>query len=244
MRNKILCVIPARSGSKGIPSKNIQKVCGKPLIEYTINTAKKSRLITRIIVSTDSQKIANLAIKLGAEIPFIRPKKISHDYASGYDVIQHAVRFLLEKESYVPDIITILQPTSPIRTSEMIDRSINLLKKNNCTSVISVSSVKSHPDIIFRYNKKHLRPLNKNFEKYNTRQLRSKLYGPTGSIYTFWHKTLKNYNSMYGPRIKPLIIKEQEFNTDIDVPFDLFISEMTMLYWKKFKRKFQNKKKL
>ena len=100
MRNKILCVIPARSGSKGIPSKNIQKVCGKPLIEYTINTAKKSRLITRIIVSTNSQKIANLAIKLGAEIPFIRPKKISHDYASGYDVIQHAVRFLLEKESY------------------------------------------------------------------------------------------------------------------------------------------------
>ena len=244
MRKKVLCIIPARSNSKGIPSKNIQKVFGKPLIEYTINTAKKSRLVTRIIVSTDSQKIANVAIKLGAEVPFIRPKKISNDFATQCDVVQHAVKLLLEKESYVPDIITILQPTSPIRTGAMIDRSINLLKKNNSTSVISVSSVKSHPDIIFNYNGKYLRPLNKNFEKHSIRQSQSKLYGPTGSMYTFWHKTLKNYNSMYGPRIKPLIIKQEEFNIDIGVLFDLFISKIIMLYWNKFKLNFKTRKKL
>ena len=114
-----------------------------------------------------------------------------------------------------------------------------MLKKNNSTSVITVSRVKSHPDIIFGYNGKYINPLNKNFEKYSKRQGRSKLYEPTGSIYTFWHKTLKNYNSIYGPRIKPLIIKEDEFNIDIDVPFDLFISEMTMLHWKKYRRKFE-----
>ncbi len=242
LRSEVLCIIPARSGSKGIPSKNIQKVCNKPLIEYSINAAKKSRLVTRIIVSTDSQKIADVATKLGAEVPFIRPKKISGDHVTQYDVAQHALKLLLQKESYVPDIITILQPTSPIRTGAMIDRSINLLKKNNSTSVISVSSVKSHPDIIFNYNGKYLRPLNKNFEKHSIRQSQSKLYGPTGSMYTFWHKTLKNYNSMYGPRIKPLIIKQEEFNIDIDVLFDLFISEMSILYWKKFKQKFENSK--
>ena len=239
MRKKVLCIIPARSNSKGIPSKNIQKVFGKPLIEYTINTAKKSRLVTRIIVSTDSQEIANVAIKLGAEVPFIRPKKISNDFATQCDVVQHAVKLLLEKESYVPDIITILQPTSPIRTGAMIDRSINLLKKNNSTSVITVSRVKSHPDIIFGHNGKYISPLNKNFEKHSRRQGRSKLYEPTGSIYTFWHKTLKNYDSIYGPKIKPLIIKEDEFNLDIDAPFDLFILEMTMLHWKKYRRKFE-----
>ena len=81
MKNEILCVIPARGGSKGIPSKNIQKICGKPLIQYTIETAKNSKLISRIIISTDSEKIAKIARKLGVEVPFMRPKKISNDYA-------------------------------------------------------------------------------------------------------------------------------------------------------------------
>jgi len=242
MKKKNLCIIPARRGSKGIPFKNIQKVCGKPLIEYAISAAKESTLINRIIVSTDSKKIASLAIKLGAEIPFIRPKKISNDFATQYDVAQHAVKFLLDQESYLPDIITILQPTSPIRTGKIIDKSINLLKKNNSTSVISVSSVKDHPDIIFRQKNKYLKPLNKNFEKHSTRQSRSQLYAPTGSIYTFWYKTLKNYNSIYGPRIKALKIKEQEFNIDIDTLYDLFISEMTKLHWNQFKEKFDLKK--
>ena len=93
MRKKVLCIIPARSNSKGIPSKNIQKVFGRPLIEYTINTAKKSRLVTRIIVSTDSQEIANVALKLGAEVPFIRPADISEDVGTEL-VLKHALNYL------------------------------------------------------------------------------------------------------------------------------------------------------
>lgn len=243
MKNEILCVIPARGGSKGIPSKNIQKICGKPLIQYTIETAKNSKLISRIIVSTDSEKIAKIARKLGVEVPFMRPKKISNDYAVQYDVVKHATKVLAEKESYSPEIIIVLQPTSPIRSSKMIDKAINLLKQGNSTSVISVSRVKSHPDIIFQQIGKYLKPLNKNFEKHSIRQTQSKLYGPTGSIYTFWNKTLENYNSIYGSRIKPLIIKENEFNIDIDTPFDLFIAQMTILHWKQFKQKFEKNKK-
>ena len=238
MKNKILCIIPARSGSKGIPSKNIQKVCNKPLIDYTIKIAKKSSLINRIIVSTDSKKIADVARRSGAEIPFIRPKKISRDSSTITNVVQHALKFLLENESYVPDIITILQPTSPIRTEAMIDKSINLLKKNNSSSVITVSKIKIHPDILFFQKNNYLKPMKKSFERHSIRQSRSKLYCPTGSIYTFWHKTLRNYNSIYGPRIRSLIIKKEEFNIDIDEPFDLFMFQMTKLYWNQFKRKF------
>ena len=242
MKKKNLCLIPARGGSKGIPFKNIQKICGKPLIEYSINAAKESKLINRIIVSTDSKHIANFAKKLGVEVPFIRPKKISNDFATQYEVVQHTVEFLLDQESYVPDIITILQPTTPIRTGKIIDKSINLLKKTKSTSVLSVSKVKDHPNIIFDQKKEFLKPLNKNFENHSTRQSRTQLYAPTGSIYTFWHKTLKNYNSIYGPKIKALEIKEQEFNIDIDTVYDLFVSEMTILHWNKFKSKFNLKK--
>jgi CMP-N,N'-diacetyllegionaminic acid synthase len=238
MKKKNLCLIPARGGSKGIPFKNIQKVSNKPLIEYSINAAKESKLINRIIVSTDSKQIASFAKKIGVEVPFIRPKKISNDSATQYDVVQHATKFLLDQESYIPDIITILQPTTPIRTGKIIDRSINLLKKTKSTSVISVSNVKDHPDIIFHQKNKFLNPLNKNFERHSTRQSRTEMYAPTGSIYTFWHETLKKYNSIYGPRIKALKIKEQEFNIDIDTVYDLFVSEMTISYWSKFKAEF------
>jgi len=241
MKKKYLCIIPARGGSKGIPLKNIQKVCGKPLIEYSINAAKESKLIDRVIVSTDSKQIAKVAKKAGAEIPFIRPKKISNDHTSQYDVVQHAIKFLLDEESYVPDTITILQPTTPIRTGKIIDKSINLLKRTKSTSVISVSNVKDHPDIIFKQKKEFLKPLNKNFEKHSTRQFRTQLYAPTGSIYTFWYETLKNHKSMYGPKIKPLIIKEQEFNIDIDTIYDLFLSEMTISNWVQFRNKFNLK---
>ena len=88
MKDEVLCVIPARGGSKGIPSKNIQKICGKPLIQYTIETAKNSKLISRIIISTDSEKIAKIARKLGVEVPFMRPKKISNDYYHIWDEYQ------------------------------------------------------------------------------------------------------------------------------------------------------------
>jgi len=235
----ILGIIPARGGSKGIRNKNIRILAGKPLIYYSIRSAKNSK-INRIIVSTDDTKISKIAKSAGADVPFMRPKKFSKDSSSTLDVVNHAIDTLLKKENYHPDIITILQPTSPLRTSKMITNSINLLKKSKCTSVISVSKIKTHPYTAFWMEKNYLKPFKSNFTKFNRRQTFPSLYYPTGSIYTFWYDTLRQNNSIYGTRIKPMISKD-EIEIDIDTPFDLFMSEMILLHWKKYRTKFFKK---
>ena len=125
---KILAIIPARGGSKGIPLKNIKKLNGDPLIKYTIDVAKKSKRLDRIIVSTDNEKIAILAKKYGVEVPFTRPKIISGSKATQFQVIKHVLDFL-KTEEYFPNIVVLLQPTSPFRTVKVIDDSIKRLIK-------------------------------------------------------------------------------------------------------------------
>jgi len=228
---KVLAIIPARGGSKGIPLKNIKNLSGKPLIEYSINAALNSKKIDRIIVSTDNEKIARVSKSLGVEVPFLRPKKISTDSSNTIDLVKHTIK-KLENYEFIPDIITILQPTSPFRTSQMIDKSIDLLIKSNSTSIISVSKIKKHPYSSFWFCGKHLKPFKSDFLKFYQRQLFPELFYPTGAIYTFWTSTLKKYNSLYGPRIKPMIINNEIVNLDIDDNFDFFIAEMCMKYWK------------
>jgi CMP-N-acetylneuraminic acid synthetase len=233
---KILGIIPARGGSKGIPQKNLRKILGKPMIQYSIDAAKKSK-INKIIVSTDNKKIAKFAESQNIEVPFMRPKKFASDSAKTIDVIKHTLNFLDKNQNYQPDIVIILQPTSPMRTSTIINRSINLLHKNKTTSVISVSKIKTHPNSSFSYNGTFLKPFRKDFKKFDRRQKNESLYFPTGSIYTTFLKTIKKYDSIYGPNIKP-IITEQDESIDIDSIYDLFVSEMTMKYWEIFRKKF------
>lgn len=237
-----LAIIPARGGSKGIPLKNIQKLADRSLIEYTILAAKKSKEIDKIIVSTDSSKIAKISQSLGAEVPFLRPKKLSNDSASIFKVINHTLDFLSKTQSYEPDIISLLQPTSPLRTTKMIDESISILKKSKATCVLTVTKIKTHPYSSFWYNKHYLIPFKSNFQKYFQRQKHPDLYYPTGSIYTFWNETLKKYNSIYGPKIKPMIINGENA-IDVDSKFDLFVAEMKILHWKDYNKRFQKYKK-
>lgn len=232
---KVLAIIPARSGSKGIPMKNIRELNGKPLLAYTILAAKKSKLIDRVIVSTDSQKIAKIARKYGVEVPFLRPKLISTDRTPMMTVIKHSLD-LLQDTDYMPDIIIILQPTSPLRSAALIDKSIRLLRKSDATCVIAVSKVKTHPFSSFWYKNKELIPFIKNFKKFYQRQQYPTLYFPTGSIYTFWNNTIKKYNSIYGNKILPIFVEDESI-VDIDTMLDLFISEMIMSNWKQFKTK-------
>ena len=234
---KTLAIITARGGSKGIHKKNIVSLRKKPLIYYTLKAAKESRFLDKIIVSTDDNKIARVAIDEGVSVPFKRPKNISHDTASSKEVIKHALKFLEKNENYIPDIIVILQPTSPLRSPNLIDRSIQLLQKSKASSVISVKKVKSHPFLNFRCKGSLLEPLKKDFEKYYQRQKFSNLYYPTGAIYTFWYDTLKKYDSYYGPRIKPIITSDED-SIDVDSLFDLFICEMTMKHWNNYKEFF------
>jgi len=236
---EILAIIPARGDSKGIINKNIKNLAGKPLIEYSITSAKKSKKINRIIVSTDNKKIASISKKAGAEIPFLRPKQISKDVTPIIDVIRHALDFLEDTESYKPDIIILLQPTTPLRSIQDIDNSIRLLINSKSTSVISVFQTKAHPDISFKINQNFLKPLNSKFEKHSLRQKRKSVYVPSGLIYTFWFDTLKKYNSIYGPKIKPLVTKNKMELIDIDEPFDFFLAEMILKRWKNFLKNFK-----
>ena len=237
---EVLAIIPARGGSKGIPMKNIQEIAGKPLIQYTIEQALKSKLITRTIVSTDNQKIKKIAKNLGAEVPFLRPKKYSKDNSSSLEVITHAMDFLQKTTTKIPKIITFLQPTNPLRPTEMIDKSIKLLQKNNGTSVLSVFTRRQHPFRSFEIKNRFLKPQKEDFEKYYQRQKLPTLYYPTGTIYTFWTNTLKKYNSIFGPKIIPMISKKNELHLDIDDHFDMFVCEMVMKYWNKYQQKIAN----
>jgi CMP-N,N'-diacetyllegionaminic acid synthase len=222
---KILALIPARGGSKGIPMKNLKKIAKKPLIQYTIDIAKKSKIFDKIVVSTDNQKISSTSKKLGADVPFLRPTSLAKDNTPSIKVIKHALNFLEKKQDYVPEIVLLLQPTSPIRTVELIKKSVNLLKKNKTDSVISVAKVKTHPYNCFWEKNKTLQPFNKKFKLYSLRQSLPELYYPTGSIYTFWTSNIKKYDSFYGLKISPLLVTNKEFLVDIDDDFDLFLAK-------------------
>ena len=224
---KILAIIPARGGSKGIRRKNLQKLSGKPLIAHTIIAAKKTKSINKIIVSTDDKEIGKISKNNGAEVPFLRPKQISKDTSSTIEVIKHALKFLQENQSYVPDIIILLQPTSPLRTSQLITKTINTLKKSKATSVITVSKITKHPYASYWLKNDFLKPFEKNFTKYSRRQEFPDLFFPTGAVYTFWYDTLKKFNSLHGPKIKPIVVHDEDI--DIDNLRDLFFAEIPFL---------------
>ena len=133
---KVLAVIPARGGSKGIPRKNIKMFLGRPLIEYTIKLALSCPEIDKTIVSTDYTEIAEISKKAGAEVPFIRPEELAQDKTTTLPVIRHAVDFL-EKNGENFENILILEPTSPLRTKEIIQKAIQALKENETETVVS-----------------------------------------------------------------------------------------------------------
>ena len=138
--NKILAVITARAGSKRLPDKNILDLAGKPLIAWTIEPAKQSKFIDKIIVSTDSIKIKNISEKYGVEVPFIRPKELASDSASSISVLKHAILFYKNKFDY----IVLLQPTSPLRKTLDIDNAIKMLGEKT-EAIVSVCETEHSP---------------------------------------------------------------------------------------------------
>jgi len=137
--HKIITLIPARGGSKRIPKKNIRLLAGKPLLQYTIDSAKEAGL-TRIIVSTDCPSIAKLAIDCGAEVPFIRPKKLAEDQVLDFPVVEHCLDYFEEHENFMPDLLVFLRPTMPFRTANEIVECIEIIESNleiDCVRTVS-----------------------------------------------------------------------------------------------------------
>lgn len=226
-KNEILALIPARGGSKGIPGKNLISLCGKPLIQYTIDAAKKSKIITRTILSSDDDEIINYCKKQDIEVPFKRPEEYAEDTSSMIDVIYHAVRFLELKENYLPDYILLLQPTSPLRTENHIDEALTKLINSGADSIVSVVDVPHNfnPYSIMSLKDDYLIPHLEFDEKKNSRQLKPKYFARNGAaIYAFTYDCLMNKNSIYGDKILPYFMKKEE-SIDIDEKIDLLFSE-------------------
>jgi len=137
---KVLSIIPARGGSKGIKLKNLVILNRKPLLYYTVTASLNSKIINKTVVSTDNKTIAKTAVKLGAEV-IVRPKKLATDTAKLEPVIEHVLKYLKQNQKYNPDIIVILQNTSPLRTTKHIDESLILMKKENYDSILSGFSI-------------------------------------------------------------------------------------------------------
>ena len=142
MSNKTICIIPARLGSRGIPGKNIKILNNKPLIQYSYETAVRSKIFDRIILSTDAPEIAKIGAKIGLEVILLRPQNISTDETPMIDVIEHAINSL--SSTYVPDIICILKPTSPLRDIKNLVEGYKLLIKDRSDSVVSIEKMPNH----------------------------------------------------------------------------------------------------
>ena len=219
----ILAIIPARSGSKSIKNKNIKKINNIPLIGYSINTAKKSKLINRIIVSTDSNIIKKIAESFRAEVPFIRPKKISKDNSKDTTYLKHAINALKLKENYQPDLIVILRPTLPFRNAKIVDSAIKYFIKSRADSLKSITIAKESPYKMWEvFNKKFLKPVFgwDNLKHTNApRQSLKKIYWQNGYVDITKPKTLKKFNNELG---KKIVFYKINFHTiDIDYKHDL-----------------------
>jgi len=144
----ILGLITARGGSKGVPRKNTRMVAGKPLIGWTIEAAKAAKSVSRVVLSTDDKKIAELGERYGAAVPFIRPPELAEDASSHVNVVLHALKWFEENEQWKPDFVLLLQPTSPLRTAIDIDEAVDLAIHVNADAVVSVCESPAHPYFI------------------------------------------------------------------------------------------------
>ena len=195
---EILSIIPARGGSKGIPLKNIVLINKKPLLYYTVNASLKSKLVTRTIVSTDHQGISNIAKGLGSEV-IKRPKKLANDHISLEPSISQILDHLKKTENYKPDIILILQNTSPLRNSKHIDEALTLLKKRNYDSVLSGFSYYT-----FLWKKRKdstVKPLNYNPRKRPNHQKMDEQLYENGALFATTYDAFKKSNCRISGRI-------------------------------------------
>ena len=163
---KVLSIIPARRGSKGIPLKNLVMLNRKPLLYYTVTASLKSKIINKTVVSTDNKKIGKIALKLGAEVIY-RPTKLATDTTSLEPVIEHVLNYLNVHQGYDPEIIVILQNTSPLRTAKHIDEALTLMKRQNYDSILSGFSIHT---FLWKQSKKTIIPLDYNPKKRPNRQ--------------------------------------------------------------------------
>ena len=219
---EILALIPARGGSKGIPRKNIRGFAGYPLIAWSIAAAKQASSVTRLVVSTDDEEIASIAREYGAETPFLRPSELAQDQTTDLPVFEHALQWLEANESYQPEIVIQLRPTSPIRPKDCVDSAVKILMDHSdadCVRGVVPAGQNPHKMWRFAGEDQPMKPLlqvDGIDEPYNApRQILPLIYWQTGHIDAIRVSTIRQKKSLTGDVIYPLVI-DLRYTVDID----------------------------
>jgi len=221
-----ICIIPARGGSKGIPGKNTKLLLGKPLIAWSIGIALNSHLPGRVVVTTDSPDIQSIALAMGAEAPFLRPTELATDNAPTELALLHALDWYESNEGYLPDVVVLLQPTSPCRHPERLVQALSRFEKTGADSLVSVSPLdppflwRSPDDAQAEFDYLD-RPMRQNLPE------ALKLFQENGSIFIFKTELLRKTGCRLGGKIVLFELDKLE-SIDIDEPEDFAMAEMIL----------------
>ena len=222
-----LALVVARGGSKSIPRKNLAPLAGRPLIVWTIEAALRCPGLDRVIVSTDDAEIASVSRAHGAEAPFLRPADLARDDTPTLPVVIHALRWLADQEGYVPEHVMLLQPTSPLRTSEDIAGVLDLAEERRADSVISVSEASTHPHLAKRITAEGLLVDFMDHPAVERRQDLEPVYALNGAIYLAKRSLLLEKQSFYGKVTYPYVMP-LERSIDVDTPWDLQLCDLML----------------
>lgn len=226
---KVLAIIPARGGSKGVPRKNIIPICGKPLIGYTIEPALeavKFGAIDKLIVSTDDEEIASISRECGAEVPFLRPDFLSSDKAKSVDVMIHAVDYY-KQQGVDYDTVLLLQPTAPLRSVEDITESLKLFEREGVTSLISCYKEEYISDAVTYYKEGNMAiALNPNHNKGIRRQEEKEKFVRNGAIYITTVKQMNDNHRVFDD-VPAMYVMPKERSVNIDT-----IDDVELLEWR------------
>ena len=216
----VLGIVPARGGSKGVPGKNVRPLAGRTLLEYTARAARESGVLDRVILSTDSAEIADTGRRAGLDVPFMRPVALASDDTPMLPVIQHALESLA-RDGWSPDMIVLLQPTSPLRRPDHIRAAVTTLRDTKADSVVTVVEIPRHlsPDYVMRLDGGRLQPFLPEGARVTRRQDARPAYSRDGTVYAFWRATIERFGGIYGEDCRPLLIDARE-SLSIDSPAD------------------------
>lgn len=216
-----IAVIPARGGSKGIPGKNIRSLHGKPLIQYTIEAARQCFQDEQIIVSTDSKEIKDVVERIGLPVPFLRPDTLAQDHSGTYEVLLHALEEY-EKRQVSPDILVLLQPTSPFRQAQHIREALQLYSPD-LDMVVSAKETRSNPYYVLFEEKNGYLVKSKELE-ITRRQDAPRVWEYNGAVYVINVKSLKNRPPHRFEKVIPYRMDEAD-SMDLDTAFDWMLAE-------------------
>lgn len=221
----ILAIVSARAGSKGLPGKNTRALAGKPLIAHTIEAARRAPSVSRVLVSTDGQDIADVAKSYGADVPFLRPSELARDETPGIEPVLHAVHWLAEQEASRPELILLLQPTSPLRTAEDIEAAVALMKRSHPPAVVSVEPVRKYPQwMVTLADDGQFRWMMGEDAVATRRQDLPTAYALNGAIYLVRREVLVEQRTLL-PRGTIGYVMPPERSVDIDSELDIRVAE-------------------